>query len=98
MQEKLSGMTAGYSVEEAQAIMLELKNIQESLKAGEKEKAELIKSLTVLGENLTSIDGLTAMTSINLNSEFNDKCMEKHSTASQTDFCGEVSYIMANHN
>ncbi|XP_050724203.1 protein kibra-like isoform X2 [Eriocheir sinensis] len=83
VQEKLSGLTTGYSVEEAQAIVAQLKNIEESLRAGEKEKAELIKSLTVLRHDIISAEATQA---IEANIE---KSTEKHSTASQTDFCGE---------
>lgn len=84
VKEKLSGLTTGYSVEEAQAIVSQLKNIEESLRAGEKEKAELIKSLTVLRHDIISAEATHA---IEANIE---KSSEKHSTASQTDFCGEV--------
>lgn len=84
VQEKLSGLTTGYSVEEAQAIVSQLRNIEESLRAGEKEKAELIKSLTVLRHDIISAEATHA---IEANIE---KSSEKHSTASQTDFCGEV--------
>nr|XP_045618719.1 protein kibra-like isoform X2 [Procambarus clarkii] len=83
VQEKLSGLTTGYSVEEAQVIIAELKNIEESLRAGEKEKAELIKSLTVLREDIISAE-TTQTIEANL-----EKASEKHSTASQTDFGGE---------
>ncbi|KAK8377259.1 hypothetical protein O3P69_013723 [Scylla paramamosain] len=83
VQEKLSGLTTGYSVEEAQAIVSQLRNIEESLRAGEKEKAELIKSLTVLRHDIISAEATHA---IEANIE---KSSEKHSTASQTDFCGE---------
>lgn len=88
VQEKLSGLTTGYSVEEAQAIVAQLKNIEESLRAGEKEKAELIKSLTVLRHDIISAEATQA---IEANIE---KSTEKHSTASQTDFCGEVLFIL----
>ncbi|CAL4125792.1 unnamed protein product, partial [Meganyctiphanes norvegica] len=84
VQEKLSGLTSGYSVEEAQAIVSELKNIEESLRMGEKEKADLIKSLTVLREDLMS-----AETSQSIEAHI-EKIAEKNSTASQTDFCGDV--------
>ena len=77
-------------------MMVELRNIQESLKAGEKEKEDLIKSLRVLGEDLSLVEGLkfdpnaTGFSSTNI---LNEKSSEKHSTASQTDFCGEVRLI-----
>lgn len=70
-------------MEEAQAIVAQLRNIEESLRAGEKEKAELIKSLNVLREDIISAETTQA---IEANIE---KAAEKHSTASQTDFCGE---------
>lgn len=84
VQEKLSGLTTGYSVEEAQAIVSQLRNIEESLRAGEKEKAELIKSLTVLRHDIISAEATHAIEANIV------KSSEKHSTASQTDFCGEV--------
>ena len=71
-------------MEQAQAIVAELKNIEESLRAGEKEKAELIKSLNVLREDIIAAEATQAI-EVNL-----DKAAEKYSTASQTDFCGEV--------
>ncbi|XP_068226766.1 protein kibra isoform X2 [Palaemon carinicauda] len=83
VQEKLSGLTTPYSIEQAQVIVAELKNIEESLRAGEKEKAELIKSLTVLREDIIASEATQAI-EVNL-----EKAAEKYSTASQTDFCGE---------
>ncbi|KAK7072729.1 Wwc1p [Halocaridina rubra] len=83
VQEKLSGLTTPYSVEQAQVIVAELKKIEESLRAGEKEKAELIKSLNVLREDIIAAETTQAI-EVNL-----EKAAEKYSTASQTDFCGE---------
>ncbi|XP_066941887.1 protein kibra isoform X1 [Macrobrachium rosenbergii] len=83
VQEKLSGLTTPYSIEQAQVIVAELKNIEESLRAGEKEKAELIKSLNVLREDIIASETTQAI-EVNL-----EKAAEKYSTASQTDFCGE---------
>lgn len=85
VQEKLSGLTTGYSVEQAQVIVAELKNIEESLRAGEKEKAELIKSLNVLREDIISAETTQA-----IQANMEAAAAEKHSTGSQTDFCGEV--------
>ncbi|XP_047478545.1 protein kibra-like isoform X2 [Penaeus chinensis] len=84
VQEKLSGLTTGYSVEQAQVIVAELKNIEESLRAGEKEKAELIKSLNVLREDIISAETTQA-----IQANMEAAAAEKHSTGSQTDFCGE---------
>ncbi|XP_042877110.1 protein kibra-like isoform X2 [Penaeus japonicus] len=84
VQEKLSGLTTGYSVEQAQVIVAELKNIEESLRAGEKEKAELIKSLNVLREDIISVETTQA-----IQANMEAAAAEKHSTGSQTDFCGE---------
>ncbi|XP_076065980.1 WW and C2 domain containing protein kibra isoform X2 [Oratosquilla oratoria] len=83
VQEKLNGLNGGYSVAEAQAIVSELRNIEESLRAGEKEKAELIKSLNLLREDLLTEEVTSATQGVV------EKAL-KLSTASQTDFCGEV--------
>lgn len=75
-------------MEEAQAIVAQLKNIEESLRAGEKEKAELIKSLTVLRHDIISAEATQA-----IEANIEKSSTEKHSTASQTDFCGEVQIV-----
>lgn len=88
VQQKLNGLTTGYSVEEAQAIVAQLRTIEESLRAGEKEKADLIKSLNVLREDIISAETTQAIEA-NL-----EKSTEKNSTASQTDFGGEVRSLI----
>lgn len=75
-------------MEEAQAIVAQLRNIEESLRAGEKEKAELIKSLTVLRHDIISAEATQA-----IEANIEKSTTEKHSTASQTDFCGEVQIV-----
>ena len=80
VQEKLSTLKTGYSLEEAQVIMGELRSIEESLRAGQKEKAEILHSLSMLGEDVAAIE--TEATQLGK--------IEKSSTACQTDFCGEV--------
>lgn len=86
VRDKFHNLSSGYTIEEARAIILELKNIEESLRVGQKEKAEIIESLKQLGEDLTSIESseLPASTT-------SDGLLEKASIASQTDFCGDVS-------
>lgn len=86
VKEKFSNLTTGYTLEEAQAIVSELKSIEELLRAGQKEKTELIQSLTMLGEDFAAIDAEV------LSSVAVETCVEKSSTASQTDFYGEVIF------
>ncbi|RXG51749.1 Protein KIBRA [Armadillidium vulgare] len=86
VKEKFSNVTSGYTLEEAQAIMAELLSIEELLRAGQKEKAELIQSLTLIGEDFAGID---VHSSDDLVTRMANGNLEKHSIASQTDFCGE---------
>ena len=95
VQEKLSTLTTGYTVEEAEAIIVELKSIEESLRAGQKEKADIVQSLTMLGEDLAAIEN--EATSQSIIPAIGPR--EKLSTACQTDICGEVIilYDFLNH-
>lgn len=83
---KLSSLPSGYTLEEAQAIMTELRNIQHSLSSGEKEKAELMASLSRLRDDLTRLKPLNNDMSPDLSTL--SLPQEKFSTASQTDLSG----------
>ena len=87
MEGKLSAEN-GFSVDEAQAILTELRSVQASLSNGEKEKSELLGSLARLKDELTRLqpsDGSSPdISTFSLPTE-------KLSTASQTDLSGEVS-------
>ncbi|XP_076344894.1 protein kibra-like isoform X3 [Tachypleus tridentatus] len=79
----------GYSLEQAQAIMEELKNIQMSLSSGKKEKAELMQCLSKLKDELTRLQPSSSdIMSLSIPSE-------KLNTASQTDLSGEVAHLGA---
>lgn len=91
VEQKLSSSQGGcYNIQEAQAIVAELRNIQKSLMSGEKEKAELMLSLAKLKDDLTRLqlsESSPDVSTLSLPSE-------KLSTASQTDLSGEVSLGM----
>lgn len=80
----------GYSAEEAQAILAEVRNIENLLRAGQKEKQQLHQSLKLLGEDIRCVmddeqtTGNTPAAAIDI---------EKHSTACQTDFGADVSFF-----
>jgi len=77
------------TVGEAQAIMNELRNIQKSLISGEKERVELMQSLSRHKEDLTRLIASESSPDISTLSI----PIEKFSTASQTDLSGEVFYL-----
>ena len=86
-----------YSTEEAQAILSEVLNIENMLRAGRKEKQQLHLSLKMLGEDLLGEDikalgqqqqeqgGSSGTTG------GSRATVQRHSIASQTDFAAEVS-------
>ncbi|KAE8746785.1 hypothetical protein FOCC_FOCC006533 [Frankliniella occidentalis] len=87
VEQKLSGSQGGcYNIQEAQAIVAELRNIQKSLMSGEKEKAELMQSLAKLKDDLTRLQLSESSPDVSTLSLPN----EKLSTASQTDLSGEL--------
>ena len=69
--------------------MTELRNIQHSLLSGEKEKAELMASLSRLRDDLTRLKPLNNDLSPDLSTL--SLPQEKFSTASQTDLSGRFS-------
>ncbi|KAK3922478.1 Protein kibra [Frankliniella fusca] len=87
VEQKLSSAQGGcYNIQEAQAIVAELRNIQKSLMSGEKEKAELMLSLAKLKDDLTRLqlsESSPDVSTLSLPSE-------RLSTASQTDLSGEL--------
>ncbi|KAF8784560.1 Protein kibra like protein [Argiope bruennichi] len=89
VDQQFSGQTTSYTLAEAQAIMEELRNIQKSLSSGEKEKAELMQSLSRLKDDLSRLQPSSPdASSMNIP-------LEKFSTASQTDLSGEFAPIGA---
>lgn len=82
VEQKLNSVQGGcYNIAEAQAIMVELRNIQKSLSSGEKEKAELMQSLAKLKDDLTRLQLCESSPDVSTFS----LPQEKLSTASQTD-------------
>ncbi|CAG9820133.1 unnamed protein product [Phaedon cochleariae] len=75
-----------YNISEAQAIMVELRNIQKSLSSGEKEKADLMQSLAKLKDELTRLQ----LSESSLDISTLSLPQEKLSTASQTDLSCEL--------
>ncbi|GIX79810.1 protein kibra [Caerostris darwini] len=89
VDQQFSGQTTSYTLAEAQAIMEELRNIQKSLSCGEKEKAELMQSLSRLKDDLSRLQPSSPdVSTLNIP-------LEKFSTASQTDLSGEFAPIGA---
>lgn len=83
LRDTMTGMEGGsYTAEEAEAILAEVRNIENLLRAGRKEKQQLHHSLKLLGEDLSALveDGVEG-----------DAAVERHSIASQTDFGADVS-------
>ncbi|XP_015911058.1 protein kibra [Parasteatoda tepidariorum] len=88
VDQQFSGQSTSYTLAEAQAIMEELRNIQKSLNSGEKEKAELMQSLSRLKDDLSRLQPSPDVSTFNIP-------LEKLSTASQTDLSGEFAPIGA---
>ncbi|GFQ74226.1 protein kibra [Trichonephila clavata] len=87
VDQQFSGQTTSYTLAEAQAIMEELRNIQKSLSCGEKEKVELMQSLSRLKDDLSRLQPSSPdVSTLNIP-------LEKFSTASQTDLSGEFAPI-----
>lgn len=88
MEQKLGGPQGGcYNVSEAQAIVAELREIQRSLSSGEQERAELMRSLAKLKDDLTRLQLGESSPDV---STLSLPASDKLSTASQTDLSGEV--------
>ncbi|CAB3386420.1 Hypothetical predicted protein [Cloeon dipterum] len=89
VEQKLANQMNCYSITEAQAITIELKNIQKSLDLGVKEKAELMQSLAKLKDDLTRLQLSESSPDVSTLSI----PMEKLSTASQTDLSVEPAVM-----
>ncbi|CAB4062409.1 WWC1 [Lepeophtheirus salmonis] len=78
-----SQIPPGITLEEAQAIKIELYNIHQSLSTGEQEKVELMKSLACLKDDLTRLQSSESSLDVSV-------LDSRLSTASQTDLSGEL--------
>ncbi|KAK3100597.1 hypothetical protein FSP39_022334 [Pinctada imbricata] len=85
VEQKLSGQGGGYSVEQAHAIMSEIKELQSSMSQGEQEKQDLMQTLSRLKDDfLFNKNGGSSPDVSTLS------IPHKYSTASQTDLRGEL--------
>lgn len=85
MEQKLDG--SSYNVVEAQAIVTELREIQQSLSSGQRERSCLMHSLAKLKDDLTRLQLCSVDDDLQTSST---QLSDKLSTASQTDLSGEV--------
>ncbi|XP_014243574.1 protein kibra [Cimex lectularius] len=95
VEQKLNG--GCYNINEAQAMVAELREIQRSLTSGEQEKSELMRSLAKLKDDLTRLqlgESSPEVSTLSLPNTPNPVNQitpsEKSSTASQTDLSGEL--------
>ncbi|XP_073476806.1 protein KIBRA isoform X1 [Aquarana catesbeiana] len=88
---KMSGNHVGYKLDEAQAILNEMKAIKKAISSGEREKRELIQSLAKLKNGFvinrgSQSDLWTSETSLN------SSCLSLHrNVSSQTDISGNLA-------
>lgn len=92
MDQKLSTNGSRYNVAEAQAIVTELREIQQSLTSGQRERSDLMHSLAKLKDDLTRLQLCSATDDPDLQTQHSSSTQlsDKLSTASQTDLSGEV--------
>ncbi|CAB0014390.1 unnamed protein product [Nesidiocoris tenuis] len=94
VEQKLSG--GCYNINEAQAMVAELREIQRSLTSGEQERIELMRSLAKLKDDLTRLqfgESSPDVSTLSLPNTLPTTPVlpsEKFSTASQTDLSGEL--------
>ncbi|GAB1604454.1 protein WWC2-like isoform X2 [Argonauta hians] len=86
VDQKLSRMDGGFTIDEAQAIMNEIKQTKKCLNTEEKQKQELMRSLARLKDDLT----LSWNTGSSPDLSTLSIPLEKSSTASQTDISWEL--------
>lgn len=95
VEQKLNG--GCYNINEAQAMVAELREIQRSLTSGEQERSELMRSLAKLKDDLTRLQfgesspDVSTLSLPNTQPTTPVSPSDKLSTASQTDLSGEVS-------
>ncbi|XP_022242224.1 protein kibra-like [Limulus polyphemus] len=89
VEQQFSGQSVVYTLEEAQAVMEEIQNVQKSLRTGRKEKAELIENLARLKDDLICLHPTPADDPTLCNP------VEKLSIASQTELSGEYAHLGA---
>ncbi|KAE9528109.1 hypothetical protein AGLY_012531 [Aphis glycines] len=92
VEQKLSNDGSRYNVVEAQAIVTELREIQQSLSSGQRERTGLMHSLAKLKDDLTRLQLCSATDDPDLQNQHSSSTQlsDKLSTASQTDLSGEL--------
>ncbi|XP_050526641.1 protein kibra isoform X1 [Daktulosphaira vitifoliae] len=92
VEQKLSNDGSRYNVVEAQAIVTELREIQQSLSSGQRERTGLMQSLAKLKDDLTRLQLCSATDDPDLQIQHSSSTQlsDKLSTASQTDLSGEL--------
>ncbi|KAF6216790.1 hypothetical protein GE061_001140 [Apolygus lucorum] len=94
VEQKLNG--GCYNINEAQAMVAELREIQRSLTSGEQERSELMRSLAKLKDDLTRLQfgesspDISTLSLPNTQPTTPVSPSDKLSTASQTDLSGEL--------
>ncbi|XP_050441150.1 protein kibra isoform X2 [Adelges cooleyi] len=91
VEQKLSNDGSRYNVVEAQAIVTELREIQQSLSSGQRERTGLMQSLAKLKDDLTRLQLCSATDDPDFQTQHSStQLSDKLSTASQTDLSGEL--------
>ncbi|VVC34066.1 Hypothetical protein CINCED_3A011339 [Cinara cedri] len=91
VEQKLSTDGSRYNIVQAQAIVNELREIQQSLSSGQRERTGLMHSLAKLKDDLTRLQLCSATDDPDLqNHSSSTQLSDKLSTASQTDLSGEL--------
>lgn len=93
MEQKLSNDGSCYNVVEAQAIVNELREIQQSLSSGQRERSDLMNSLAKLKDDLVRLQlcNGTDDPELQLQHSSSTQLSDKLSTASQTSLSSEVN-------
>lgn len=95
VEQKLSNDGSRYNVVQAQAIVTELREIQQSLSSGQRERSGLMHSLAKLKDDLTRLQLCSATDDPDIQGQNSPSAQlsDKLSTASQTDLSGEVCAV-----
>ncbi|NXA46322.1 KIBRA protein, partial [Nothocercus julius] len=96
---KMSDTQGGYKLDEAQAILSEMKAIKKAITSGEKEKQDLIQSLARLKDSFVNDRGSQSdqwASSVSLESSSPSLPRQYLDVSSQTDVSGNVSNISSN--
>ncbi|KAG9490808.1 hypothetical protein GDO78_006247 [Eleutherodactylus coqui] len=96
---KMSGNHSGYKLDEAQAIVNEMKAIKKAISSGEREKQDLMQSLARLKNGFLVNKGSQSdlwSSETSLNSSSLSLCRQYQNVSSQTDLSGNLAVISNN--